>query len=148
MCRTLFSVFVVTTVLSVCGCGSGLGDGKATLKEHEAVIREAVKLKREFADVLESVKDPASAKAAIEKINAISIKRVELSQKKETLPYIHPDERQRLLEKVQKDVDNLNERILTAMPTLRDKAGPHAAALESSAEHFQNIRPVPPVLDE
>lgn len=148
MCRTVFSVFVVTTVLSMGGCGSGLGDAKETLKEHEAIIHEAVQLKRQFAEVLESVKDPASAKAAIEKINAIGIKRVELSQRKAKAPYIHPDELQRLFKKVQKDVDKLNERIDAATETLRAKSGPHAAALESSVEQFQTIRPNPPLLDE
>jgi len=90
-----------------------LGPSK-NYREHDSIEKEGIKIQTEFAEVLESVKDPASAKAAVPKVERICDRLEDLIRREKALPDLNEKEKKSLEEKYQDEVRQLGGRLMQA----------------------------------
>jgi hypothetical protein len=104
------------------GCGSG---------GPEAQVKEMISLLNQLSDALESIKDDASADAAIPKIESIAEKLSALGKRmKEEKP--SKEEDKRLQEKYQKEVMDAQQRMQKAIVSAALKAPGKAMKLQEA----------------
>ena len=109
----------VAVALAAGGCES-----KPT---HESVTKESIDKMQQFADVLKTIKDEASAKAARPKLEKIKKEMDELKKKADTLGNPPPEVKKKLEEKYKKDMEKVSGELAGQMMRIGmdPKIAPH-----------------------
>lgn len=110
----------------------------STYSKQEAAAKDIIKLLNEFADALESVKDPESAKSAAARIDKICDRLDELGKRAQALPKLTQAEDTRLRKQIEPELNQVNERIVKVafQAGLNSKGEP---AFMSSLQKLQQV---------
>jgi predicted nucleic acid-binding Zn-ribbon protein len=82
--------------------------------EHEAMMKDMIKAMNELADVLESIKDEATAKAAEPKLKALGTRIQEMKKKADALGGLPKDKDEELRKKYEPEMNAAVGRIMAA----------------------------------
>lgn len=118
------------------GCGNGVSS-------FEEAADEQLTVQREFARILEGVKDKATADAAKPLIEALGVRVDEIAKTVKALGEPTPEESQRVIEKMRTGIAEINERMKVIVARL--DAGSHEIAesiQEPSASFMQKCKAV------
>jgi hypothetical protein len=95
----------------------------ANYAKHEAIANDLVKTINDLADVMESVKDKDTAKAAAIKINKICDRMSDVGKQIEKLPKLSKEEDDKLKAKLEPQLKKASERLIKAAPEAGLKSG-------------------------
>ena len=107
-------------------------------KKHEALVKDVIVVLNDMGDALESVKDPASAKAAAAKIDGICDRFKDIRDKVDALPKLSKSDDEKLVKNWKSDLDKAMSRVRAAGQQASQKAGA-TVELENSIKRFQYI---------
>lgn len=108
---------------------TGPAPGDATAAQ-EKYMRDWIRLLNEYSDILESVNDPASAKAAAAKIDAVAAKLEELAAR--NAPPLSKAESDRLSRLFSTDIEQASKRMLALGPQAAMKANQEPSYVEAT----------------
>lgn len=91
----------------LCGCGGAYG-------KHAAFEKEVIQALNDLADVLESVKDKDSSKAAADKIENVSDRMEKLKKRGDALPKLTKEEEEKLNQTFKDDREKAAKRLRSA----------------------------------
>lgn len=126
-------LFPVVLALAA-GCGNGGGVGS-----YDEAADETLKAMREFAAILDGVKDTGSADAAKPRIEALGRRLDELTGQVKKLGERSEEESKRVFEKMKKGIGGINERMAVTMARL-DASGVAASIHASAAEAMGKLK--------
>lgn len=107
-------------------------------KETETALKEMVACFEEFATVMESIKDPQSAKAGTERINKVCDRMEKATARLEQLPKLTSAQNERLKNEIQPRIDANTQRMARVAAQVR-AATQRDPAFQAALQRFQQI---------
>ncbi len=101
----------------------GLNGCKKAYAENEAIIKDMIKCLNDFADALESVKDPETAKAAATKISQTADEMEALGKKAEKAPKLSKADNDKLENTYMPELEKAQKRFESVAPQAGVKSG-------------------------
>lgn len=112
-------VVLVLALVMLCGVG-----GCQRESAHEKLVKEGISLQNDFAATLEGVKDEASGKAALSKIESLAKQMEEWQTRmKAATPNVAKDEEEQLKAKYEGERKKAQERLGKALTQALEKGG-------------------------